>query len=58
MKAAHPEKVRERTGLPVLTDVHEAGQVAAVAQAVDVSRRRPSRGRPISSPPSPLRASR
>ena len=30
------EKVRERTGLPVLTDVHEAGQVAAVAQAVDV----------------------
>lgn len=30
------EKVRERTGLPVLTDIHEAGQVAAVAQAVDV----------------------
>lgn len=30
------EKVREQTGLPVLTDVHEAGQVAAVAQAVDV----------------------
>lgn len=30
------EKVRERTGLPVLTDVHEPGQVAAVAQAVDV----------------------
>jgi len=30
------EKVRERTGLPVLTDVHEPHQVAAVAQAVDV----------------------
>jgi 2-dehydro-3-deoxyphosphooctonate aldolase (KDO 8-P synthase) len=30
------EKVRAETGLPVLTDVHEAGQVAAVAQAVDV----------------------
>ncbi|MCW6531260.1 3-deoxy-8-phosphooctulonate synthase [Sphingomonas sp. MMSM20] len=30
------EKVREQTGLPVLTDVHEPGQVAAVAQAVDV----------------------
>lgn len=30
------EKVRERTGLPVLTDVHEPGQVAAAAQAVDV----------------------
>ena len=30
------EKVRSETGLPILTDVHEAGQVAAVAQAVDV----------------------
>ena len=30
------ENVRERTGLPVLTDVHEADQVAAAAQAVDV----------------------
>lgn len=30
------EKVRERTGLPVLTDVHEPAQVAAAAQAVDV----------------------
>ena len=30
------EKVRGDTGLPVLTDVHEAGQVAAVAQVVDV----------------------
>lgn len=30
------EKVRGETGLPVLTDVHEANQVAAVAQAVDV----------------------
>ena len=30
------QKVREETGLPVLTDVHEAAQVAAVAQAVDV----------------------
>lgn len=30
------ERVRERTGLPVLTDVHLPGQCAAVAQAVDV----------------------
>jgi 2-dehydro-3-deoxyphosphooctonate aldolase (KDO 8-P synthase) len=30
------EKVRAETGLPVLTDVHEPGQVAAVAQVVDV----------------------
>lgn len=30
------EKVRVETGLPVLTDVHETGQVAAVAQSVDV----------------------
>jgi 2-dehydro-3-deoxyphosphooctonate aldolase (KDO 8-P synthase) len=30
------EKVRLETGLPVLTDVHEPGQVAAVAQVVDV----------------------
>ena len=30
------EKVRLETGLPVLTDVHESGQVAAVAQVVDV----------------------
>jgi 2-dehydro-3-deoxyphosphooctonate aldolase (KDO 8-P synthase) len=30
------EKVRLETGLPVLTDVHEAGQVAAVAQVVDI----------------------
>ena len=30
------EKVRRETGLPVLTDVHEPGQVAAVAQVVDV----------------------
>lgn len=30
------EKVRSETGLPVLTDVHEPGQVAAVAQVVDV----------------------
>lgn len=30
------ERVRTATGLPVLTDVHESGQVAAVAQAVDV----------------------
>jgi 2-dehydro-3-deoxyphosphooctonate aldolase (KDO 8-P synthase) len=30
------EKVRSQTGLPVLTDVHEPGQVAAVAQVVDV----------------------
>ena len=29
-------EVREQTGLPVLTDVHEAGQVEAVAEAVDV----------------------
>ena len=30
------EKVRLETGLQVLTDVHEAGQVAAVAQVADV----------------------
>lgn len=30
------EKVRLETGLPVLTDVHEPGQVAAVAQVVDI----------------------
>lgn len=30
------EKVREQTGLPVLTDVHEPHQVAAVASVVDV----------------------
>lgn len=30
------EKVRTETGLPVLTDVHEPGQVAAAAQAVDI----------------------
>jgi 2-dehydro-3-deoxyphosphooctonate aldolase (KDO 8-P synthase) len=30
------EKVRSETGLPVLTDVHEPDQVAAVAQVVDV----------------------
>src|SRR4026209_2809822 len=29
-------EIRERTGLPVLTDVHEAEQCAAVAEAVDV----------------------
>jgi 2-dehydro-3-deoxyphosphooctonate aldolase (KDO 8-P synthase) len=30
------EKVRAETGLPVITDVHEPGQVAPVAQVVDV----------------------
>ncbi len=30
------EKVRAETGLPVLTDVHDAAQVAPVAQAVDM----------------------
>lgn len=30
------DKVREKTGLPIITDVHEAGQVAAVASVVDV----------------------
>jgi 2-dehydro-3-deoxyphosphooctonate aldolase (KDO 8-P synthase) len=30
------ERVRSRTGLPVLTDVHESVQVASVAEAVDV----------------------
>ena len=30
------EKVRAETGLPVLTDVHHEGQVAAVAKVVDV----------------------
>jgi 2-dehydro-3-deoxyphosphooctonate aldolase (KDO 8-P synthase) len=29
-------ELRERTGLPVLTDVHESGQCAAVAEVVDV----------------------
>src|ERR1700760_2088159 len=29
-------EIRERLGLPVLTDVHEPGQCAAVAEAVDV----------------------
>ena len=29
-------EIRERTGLPVLTDVHEPEQCAAVAEAVDV----------------------
>ena len=29
-------ELRQKTGLPVLTDVHEAAQCAAVAQAVDV----------------------
>jgi len=29
-------EVREQIGVPVLTDVHEVGQVAAVAEAVDV----------------------
>ena len=30
------EKVRRETGMPVLTDVHETAQVAAVASVVDV----------------------
>ena len=30
------EKVRAETGLPILTDVHDAGQVAAVAAVADV----------------------
>lgn len=30
------ERVRAETGLPVLTDIHEAGQAAAVAEVVDV----------------------
>jgi 2-dehydro-3-deoxyphosphooctonate aldolase (KDO 8-P synthase) len=30
------EKVRAQTGLPLLTDVHEAGQCAAVGEVVDV----------------------
>ena len=29
-------EIRERTGMPVLTDVHEASQCAAVAEVVDV----------------------
>lgn len=33
---ARLREVREETGLPVLTDVHETGQVDAVAEAVDV----------------------
>lgn len=30
------DRVRSRTGLPVLTDVHEAGQAATVAEVADV----------------------
>lgn len=30
------ERVRTATGLPILTDIHEAGQAAAAAQVVDV----------------------
>jgi 2-dehydro-3-deoxyphosphooctonate aldolase (KDO 8-P synthase) len=30
------DRVRSRTGLPILTDVHEAGQCAAAAQVADV----------------------
>lgn len=30
------EKARAQTGLPILTDVHDVGQVAAVAQVADV----------------------
>ncbi|MGF7153851.1 3-deoxy-8-phosphooctulonate synthase [Novosphingobium gossypii] len=30
------EKVRDATGLPIITDVHEPAQVSAVAQVVDV----------------------
>ncbi|VWX53861.1 3-deoxy-8-phosphooctulonate synthase [Novosphingobium sp. 9U] len=30
------DKVRKETGLPILTDVHEASQVEAVAQVVDI----------------------
>ncbi|MCO5093084.1 3-deoxy-8-phosphooctulonate synthase [Bosea sp. (in: a-proteobacteria)] len=38
LKAALPvfAEIRERTGLPVLTDVHDAGQCAPVAEVVDV----------------------
>ncbi|MGO4172698.1 3-deoxy-8-phosphooctulonate synthase [Bosea sp. TAF32] len=38
MKAALPvfAEIRERTGMPVLTDVHDAGQCAEVAEVVDV----------------------
>lgn len=38
LEAALPvfAEIRERTGLPVLTDVHEASQCARVAEAVDV----------------------
>lgn len=38
MKAALPvyAEIRERTGLPVVTDVHEADQCAPVAEVVDI----------------------
>jgi len=38
LKAALPvfAEIRDKLGLPVLTDVHEPGQCAAVAEAVDV----------------------
>lgn len=29
-------RIREKTGLPVITDVHEPGEVAAVAEVVDI----------------------
>ncbi|MEX0643703.1 MAG: 3-deoxy-8-phosphooctulonate synthase [Parvularculaceae bacterium] len=38
LKAALPifAEIREKTGLPVVTDVHDAAQCAAVAEAVDI----------------------
>ncbi|MBN9449634.1 MAG: 3-deoxy-8-phosphooctulonate synthase [Bosea sp.] len=38
LQAALPvfAEIRERTGLPVLTDVHEAGQCAVAAEVVDI----------------------
>ncbi|QEL22404.1 3-deoxy-8-phosphooctulonate synthase [Bosea sp. F3-2] len=38
LEAALPvfAEIRERTGLPVLTDVHDAGQCAPIAEVVDV----------------------
>ena len=52
--------IRKNFGLPVLTDVHERDQCAAVAQAVDVLQIPPScRARPICwwRPPTPASAS-
>ena len=45
-------KVKERTGLPILTDIHDASQAAPAAKVADILQiPRSCRGRPISSLP-------